>query len=164
MGLMEWGIVLTILFVVINAAFFFLMPNANPQVFSCLLELNPALATYSGGKTITGECGFDIQQPSEIVGSTSTATLPDKIITAISSIFFGIVGKLGYIYNLLGVIAYLLFNIFFLGWVSIYNILFTGIPEVAGPFFVIGSLITLIQIFTIAFLIKDFILSLGGNR
>jgi hypothetical protein len=146
-----------------NAALMIAFPNRPSEIFACLNSLNAELSDFSpsGGYSTNDKCLVNFQQPSDQAVASSTTSLPDQLL----SLVFKIPG-ISFLAQLLPLIAitiYMLVNIYFIGWLNIYNILFLNNPSAVPVFFFIGIGITMIQLI-FALLVKVNILMNNGRH
>lgn len=159
MGFVEWGVNLLILSFVINAALLVVNPELNPSMFGCVKALWPledrsALEDlYPSENGISGTCAVSFIQPPELTGVTDTADLPNEVI----ALLFAIPQLVLYILNLIVIIIFILSSFLLTGWLNIHYILFLGLPEISGVFFIFAVLLTMIQLFAVLFLVSQIV-------
>lgn len=176
MGAMEFVINVSIMMMLINAVLFIVVPNSNPGAIACLQALDNQFnqqgtngRTLFGlvNKTAVGTCNFTFLSPNTNNAAESSTGLPNQLLSLLYAI--PILGAIGQ--NVVSILAMfvtalaLIFNVLFLGWYGIYSTFFISwgaTTVIAKIFFLLGSLLTLVQLFGIIAYVGDFLFKLRG--
>lgn len=170
MGFTEWATNIAILMTLINVVFFVTLPNANSGALACLKELdnsNPSSAklfSTFANETVPGTCAISFAPAPNSSGGTSNGDLVQSTMAILFKIpIFGDIAKYGIdLLKMFTIAVIFIVQVSFLGWQSIFNALFLTAPvAIRNVFFVIGSLLTLIQFFGILTFLSDFVFKLG---
>jgi len=156
MGLQEWAINLAILSIVINAALFVVFPAAaSSDAFGCLVVLNGGLSDYApSDKPLSGSCIISSIDPPDITSVTDVSENPlDQAAAAINAA----VGSVVFVVEMLIIVVEIIFTFFFLGWASIFDVLFLNYPDVQQVMFPIAITISSIQVVGLLFVLTDIV-------